>query len=241
MAAQSSADCFYTAYEAAKLSLEHMTPVILLTDGSLANGSEVFKIPKVKSLPTIKPPIVKANDPDYQPYRRDPEKLSRFWAIPGTEGLRHRIGGLEKQDITGNVSHDPLNHQKMTDLREEKVKRVANYIPELEVIGKEEEELLIVGWGGTYGVMLTAVQDMRKEGKSIGLAHFKHIMPLPRNTKEAISKYKKILVCELNSGQFVSYLRMTFPDIEYLQYNKIQGLPFMVKELKELFNTYLTK
>ena len=241
MAAQSSADCFYTAYEAAKLSLEHMTPVILLTDGSLANGSEVFKIPKVKSLPTIKPPIVKANDPDYQPYRRDPEKLSRFWAIPGTEGLRHRIGGLEKQDITGNVSHDPLNHQKMTDLREEKVKRVANYIPELEVIGKEEEELLIVGWGGTYGVMLTAVQDLRKEGKSIGLAHFKHIMPLPKNTKEAISKYKKILVCELNSGQFVSYLRMTFPDIEYLQYNKIQGLPFMVKELKELFNTYLTK
>ncbi len=239
MAAQSSADCFYSAYEAAKLSLEHMTPVILLTDGSLANGSEVFKIPKVKALPGIKPPIVKANDPDYQPYRRDPEKLSRFWAIPGTEGLRHRIGGLEKQDITGNVSHDPHNHQKMTDLRKEKVKRVANYIPELEVIGKEEEELLIVGWGGTYGVMLTAVQDMRKEGKSIGLAHFKHIMPLPKNTKEAISKYKKILVCELNSGQFVSYLRMTFPDIEYLQYNKIQGLPFMVKELKELFNTYL--
>jgi len=241
MAAQSSADCFYSAYEAAKLSLEHMTPIILLTDGSLANGSEVFKIPNVADLPDINPPLVKANDPDFQPYKRDPEKLSRSWAIPGTEGLRHRIGGLEKDNITGNVSHDPMNHQFMSEIREEKVQRVANYIPELEVIGKEEGELLIVSWGGTYGVMLTAVQEMRKEGIDISMAHFKYIKPVPKNTREIFSKFKKILVCEINLGQFVNYLRMSFPEFKYYQYNKIQGLPFMVAELKEKFSEYLTK
>lgn len=242
MAAQSSSDCFYSAYEASKLALEHMTPVILLTDGSLANGSEVFKIPKVASLPPINPPIVKENDSNYKPYKRDPEKLSRSWAIPGTVGLRHRIGGLEKEDISGNVSHDPMNHQKMSYLREEKVERVANYIPELKVLGNDKsDELLVVGWGGTYGVMLTAIEQMRKEGKSVSLAHFKHIKPLPINTAEVFSKYKKILVCEVNMGQFVNYLRMRLPDFKYMQYNKIQGLPFMVSELKEEFNKHLTR
>lgn len=239
MAAQSSSDCFYSAYEACKLTLEHMTPVILLTDGSLANGSEVFKIPYVADLPPITPPLVEANDPDYKPYKRDPEKLSRSWAIPGTEGLRHRIGGLEKEDISGNVSHDPMNHQKMCEIREEKVNRVANFIPELEVIGKEEGELLVVSWGGTYGVILTAIQEMRKEGIDISMAHFKYIKPLPTNTKEIFSKFKKILVCEINLGQFVSYLRMNFPEFTYDQYNKVQGLPFMVAELKEKFTEYL--
>jgi len=228
LAAQSSADCFYSAYEAAKLSMEHMTPVILLTDGSLANGSEVFKIPDIAEMPEINPPIVKANDPDYKPYKRDPEKLSRPWALPGTPGLRHRIGGLEKENISGNVSQDPLNHQLMTEIREEKVERVANYIPELKVTGEEEGELLVVGWGGTYGVMLTTIEEMRKEGKKISLAHFKHIKPLPKNTGDVLKKFKKILVCEINMGQFVKYLRMEFPGIEFDQFNKIQGLPFMV-------------
>jgi len=239
MAAQSSADCFFSAYEAAKLAMEHMTPVILLTDGSLANGSEVFKIPDVGEMPPIKPPIVKANDPDYKPYKRDPEKLSRPWALPGTEGLRHRIGGLEKENITGNVSQDPMNHQKMSEIREEKVERVMNYIPELEVVGEEEGELLVVGWGGTYGVMLTTIEEMRKEGKKISLAHFKHIKPLPKNTEDVLKRFKKILVCEINLGQFVNYLRMSFPGITFDQFNKIQGLPFMVSELKEKFNEYL--
>ena len=144
MAAKSAADCFYSAYEACKIAMEHMVPVILLTDGSIANGSEVFKIPKVADLPEIKPPVAKANDPNYAPYRRDPEKLNRFWALPGTEGLRHRIGGLEKEDITGHVSHDPLNHQKMTEFRQEKVDRVANYIDDLEVFGDDEGELLVI-------------------------------------------------------------------------------------------------
>ncbi len=240
MAAQSSSDCFYSAYEAVKLSVEHMTPVILLTDGSLANGSEVFKIPEVSGLPDINPPIVEANDPDFKPYKRDGEKLRRAWAIPGTEGLRHRIGGLEKEDIYGNVSHDPLNHEKMSRLREEKVERVANYIPELEVDGDPDADFLVVGWGGTHGMMLTALEQLRDEGHSIAMAHFKHIKPLPRNTREVFSRFKKILVCEINLGQFVNYLRMSLPGIEFDQYNKIQGLPFMVKELKQKFLEYLS-
>ena len=241
LAAISSSDCFYSAYEASKLALEHMTPVILLTDGALANGSEVFKIPKVADLPEINPPIVEPNDPDFKPYRRDENKLSRYWAIPGTEGLRHRIGGLEKENITGNVSNDPLNHQIMVKLRDEKVKRVANYIPEQKIIGKDSGELLAVSWGGTYGVMLTAIERMQEKGKDISLAHFKYINPLPKNTKEIFSKFKKIIVCELNNGQFVSYLKMNFPEFKYEQYNKIQGLPFMVSEIKEKLGSLLNE
>jgi len=238
MAATSAADAFYSAYEAAKLAMEHMTPVILLTDGSIGNGSEVFKIPKVADLPPIHPPIAKPNEPDYKPYKRDPEKLSRQWAIAGTPGLRHRLGGLEKEDITGNVSQDPMNHQIMTNLRQEKVNRVANYIPELQVEGDAEGgEILVVGWGSTHGVLLTAVEELRKEGKSISLAHFKYIMPLPKNVDDVFSKFKKIIVCENNMGQFVNYLRMTHPDFTYEQYNKVQGLPFMVSELKAKFDT----
>jgi 2-oxoglutarate/2-oxoacid ferredoxin oxidoreductase subunit alpha len=239
IAAQSSVDCFYGAFDAAKLSLEHMTPAILLTDGSLANGSEVFKIPKVSDLAEIKPPIVAPNDPEYKPYRRNPEKLNRYWAIPGTEGLRHRVGGLEKEDVSGNVSHDPLNHQKMIMLREEKVQRLANYIPDQAILGEDQGDLLIVSWGGTYGVMRTVVGKMQEQGKSISLAHFRYIMPLPRNTEKVLSGFKKILVCEINNGQFVKYLKMNYPQFPYEQYNKIQGLPFMIAELEEKFNSLL--
>lgn len=241
MAATSATDAFYSAYEAAKLAMEHMTPVILLTDGSIGNGSEVFKIPRVADLPPINPPLAKANDPDYKPYKRDADKLSRMWAIPGTPGLRHRLGGLEKEDITGNVSQDPLNHQKMTDLRQAKVDRVANYIPDLKVEGDEEGDLLVVGWGSTQGVLLTAVEEMREEGKSVSLAQFKHIMPMPKNVNDVFSKFKKIVVCEINMGQFVNYLRMTHPEFKYEQYNKVQGLPFMVSELKTKFDTLLNE
>lgn len=239
LAARSSTDCFYSAYEASKLAMEHMTPVILLTDGALANGSEVFKIPVVAKLPDIKPPITEANDSNYKPYKRDPERLNRQWAIPGTEGLRHRIGGLEKLDVIGSVSTEPLNHEKMTYLREEKVNRVANYISDQELIGDKNADLLVVSWGGTYGVMLTVVEKMIAEGKSIALAHFRHIMPLPKNTEAVLSAHKKIVVCEINNGQFVKYLRMNLPQFKYHQYNKIQGLPFMVAELEEKFNKLL--
>jgi len=233
LAASSSSNCFYYAYEAAKLSVEHMTPVILLTDGSLANGSEVFKIPKVADLPEIIAPIVEANDPDYKPYLRDENKLSRRWAVPGTEGLLHRIGGLEKENISGNVSHVPENHQLMIQLREEKVKRVENYIPEQKVFGDESGDLLVVGWGGTYGVLYETIAQLRKEGKKVSFTHFNYLSPLPKNTEEVLSKFKKILVCEINNGQLVKYLKINFPKLNYLQYNKIQGLPFLISEISE--------
>ena len=239
IAASTSSNCFYYAYQAAKLSMEHMTPVILLTDGYLANGSEVFRIPKVGDLDPINPPLVKANDADYQPYRRDSEKLNRFWAIPGTEGLRHRIGGLEKEDGMGNVSHDPMNHQIMSEYRAEKVERVANYIPEQEIIGEETGDLLVVSWGGTYGVMYEVVKRFQEEGKKISLAHFHYINPLPKNTEDVLKGFKKVVVPELNMGQFIMYLRMKFPHIRYEQYNKMQGLPFMEKELEDKFNQLL--
>jgi len=241
MAATSAADAFYAAYEAAKLAMEHMTPVILLTDGSIGNGSEVFKIPKVADLPDINPPIAEANDPDYKAYKRDPKTLARKWAVAGTPGLRHRLGGLEKADITGNVSQEPLNHQKMTELRQAKVDKVADFIPELKIDGDAKADLLVVGWGGTYGVLLTAVEELRAEGKSISMVQFKHIMPLPKNVDEVFSGFKRIIVCENNMGQFANYLRMTHPEFRYEQYNKVQGLPFMVSELKTKFDTLLNE
>lgn len=239
MAASSPANCFYYAYEAAKLSLEHMTPVILLTDGYIGFGSELFRIPDTKTLPAIKPPLAVPNDPGYKPYRRDEKTLVRQWALPGMEGLRHRIGGLEKTNIDGNVSTDPLNHQLMVNIRAEKVNRVADYIPLQEVKGESSGDLLVVGWGGTEGALVSAVQKLQEEGKKVSLAQFNHIMPLPKNTAEIFSRFKKILVCELNSGQFVNYLRMTHPDFRYLQFNKVQGLPFQVQELTEAFNKHL--
>jgi len=239
MAARSSSDCFYAAYEAAKLSMEHMTPVILLTDGSLGNGSEILRIPRVADLPAIVPPIAKANDPEYEPYKRDEQKLSRQWAVPGTEGLRHRIGGLEKANGKGNLSLDPKNHELMTQLREEKVQRVANYIPEQEIVGDPNADLLVVSWGGTYGVVLSVVEKMIEEGKSVAHAHFRHIMPLPKNTAQVLGGHKKIVVCENNRGQFANYLRERMPDFKYEQYNKVQGLPFLTAELENKFNDLL--
>lgn len=235
IAASSPASCFYFAYMAAKYSMEHMTPVLLLTDGQMGFGSELFKIPKVADLPEINPPLAKPNDPDFKPYRRDPVTLARKWALPGTEGLRHRIGGLEKTNIDGNVSTDPLNHELMVNIREDKVLRLANYIPEQEIYGEESGDLLVVGWGGTEGMLKSAVGQMQRAGHKISLAHFNYIMPLPKNTPEVFSGFKKIVVCELNKGQFVKYLRMTHPEFRYEQYNKVQGLPFHVKELTEVF------
>lgn len=236
MAAGSPSDCFYTAYNAAKYAMETMTPVILLTDGNTGQGSELFRIPKVADLPAINPPIAKPNDPDYQPYRRDPETLVRQWAIPGTEGLRHRIGGLEKSDGLGLVSTDPINHEKMVDYRQEKINRLAQRIPLQEVTGSEDADTLVISWGGTRGAVQTAVKEVNAAGRKVAHAHFSYIMPLPLNTAEVLSKYKNILVCELNSGQFVNYLRMTHPSFVYKQYNKIQGLPFTVQELVNAIN-----
>jgi len=238
IAASTSANCFYYAYMAAKYSMEHMTPVILLTDGYLGLGSQIFKIPKTADLPPINPPLAEANEPGYKPYKRD-EKLVRKWALPGTEGLRHRLGGLEKLDIEGSVSTDPLNHQKMSILRHDKVMKLADYIPLQEVYGEESGDLLVVSWGGTEGAVRSSVKRMINEGKKVSHAHFNYIMPLPKNTAEIFSKFKKIVVCELNLGQFVNYLRMSLPEFKYQQFNKIQGLPFLVAELKAKYNEIL--
>lgn len=236
IAASTSGNCFDYAFIAGKIALEHMTPVILLTDGFLANGAQPWLIPSMAKLPEIKIRRAKEGD-NYQPYARDPETLARTWAVPGTKGLEHRIGGLEKMNITGTISYVPENHQVMTDLRQEKVARIANYIPQQEVFGNPEGgEILVVGWGGTYGHLFSAVKELRKEGKDVSLAHFNYINPLPKNTREVLVKFKKILVCELNLGQFAAYLRSKYPEFTYQQYNKVAGLPFTVLEIKEEVN-----
>lgn len=233
IAASTSGNCFDYAFMAGKIALEHMTPVILLTDGFLANGAQPWLIPSMADLPAIRLRVAKEGD-EYQPYARDPETLARIWAWPGTKGLEHRIGGLEKMNVTGNISYVPENHQIMTNLREAKVERIAQYIPEQEVYGNPEGgEVLIVGWGGTYGHLVSVAKEMRSEGKDVSLAHFNYINPLPKNTGDIFARYKKIVVCELNLGQFAGYLRSKFPQYTYLQCNKVEGLPFTVVELKE--------
>jgi 2-oxoglutarate/2-oxoacid ferredoxin oxidoreductase subunit alpha len=239
IAASTSENCFYYAYMAAKYSMEHMTPCILLTDGYLGFGSTLFKIPKMADMPAIKPPMAEPNDASFKPYKRDPKTLARQWAIPGMEGLRHRIGGLEKEDILGTVSTDPLNHQKMVEYRAEKVERLADFIPLQEIEGEKEGDLLVVSWGGTYGAVHSAVKKLQREGKKVSQAHFHYIMPLPKNTSEVFSGFKKIVVCELNSGQFVNFLRMRHPSSTYHQFNKVQGQPFMINELTSKFNQLL--
>jgi 2-oxoglutarate ferredoxin oxidoreductase subunit alpha len=231
MSAQSPADCFEKAFFAAKLAVEHMTPVILLSDGFIANGSEPWLIPSISDFPDIIPPIVSADAGSYMPYARDEARLARFWAIPGTPGLEHRIGGLEKDALKGSPSIDPQNHQLMVDMRAAKIARVAGFIPEQEVVGNRSGDLLAVGWGGTFGHLYTAVKRLQAEGIDISLAHFNYINPLPANTEKLFKQFSKIIVCELNSGQFAGYLRMQYPHITFEQYNKVQGLPFTVIEL----------
>lgn len=240
IAASTPADCFNYAFEASRLALEHMTPVILLTDGYIANGSAPWKIQSVDDLPEIKNRKTKiAPEGVWHPYTRDVETLARNWGIPGTPGLEHRVGGLEKDSITGNVNQAPENHQKMTEIRAEKIKRVQNNIPEIETEFAESGDLLVIGWGGTYGSLHSSVKQINKDGyKNIGFAHFNYINPLPKNTEEVLKRFKKIVVCELNAGQFVKILRINFEGFKFLQYNKIQGLPFgnneLINEFKKL-------
>ncbi|MCG8701557.1 MAG: 2-oxoacid:acceptor oxidoreductase subunit alpha [Bacteroidales bacterium] len=239
IAASTPANCFHFAYQAAKIAIEHMTPVILLTDGYLANGSELWQIPSVANLDDIKASVVEDNDKMFQPYDRDPQKLARRWAVPGQEGLRHRIGGLEKADVTGEVSHDPINHETMIEIRDEKIANIANYIPTQEVYGAETGDLLVIGWGGTFGAIYTAVAELQAVGYKISLCQFNYLNPLPKNTNEVFAGFKNHMVCELNKGQMATYLRSQLPQYNYLQYNKVQGLPFMISELKNKFKEIL--
>ncbi|MCK5847097.1 MAG: 2-oxoacid:acceptor oxidoreductase subunit alpha [Bacteroidales bacterium] len=237
IAASSPSDCFDYAFAASKMAVEHMTPVILHTDSYLGNGSGLWKLPKMEDMPTITPIIAKPNS-NYMPFERD-ENLVRTWAHPGVEGNEHRVGGLEKLNGKGSVSHDPKNHALMTKLRAEKVNKISDSYPKQEVYGDQEGDLLVVGWGSSYGVLFDAFTEVKEKGAKIGFTNFNYIFPLPNETADIFKKYKKILVCELNSGQFANYLSYSLPEFKYDKYNKVEAQPFMVSELKEKFNEIL--
>lgn len=239
LAASTPTNCFDMAFAASKIALEHMTPVILLTDAFIANGSSAWRIPEMEEYPEIHPQYV-YNDllkDNWKPYKRNPETNVRYWAIPGTEGFMHRLGGLEKDCITSAISTDPANHQKMTDMRQAKIDYIANEIPELEILGNPEADLLVVGWGGTYGHLYSAVESMNAIGKKVAMVHFNYINPMPKNTEEILRRYKKIVVCELNNGQFATQLCAKIPGLTNVsRFNKVQGQPFMVSELTDHFS-----
>ena len=235
IAARTPAGCFDAAFNAAKIALEHMTPVILLSEGFLGNGSEPWRIPSMKDYPEIHPPFVKgtpAEGEKFHPFDRNPETLVRSWALPGQKGFEHRVGGLEKNHA-GVLSTDPENHAQMVAERAEKVARIARDIPALEVLGPESGKLLVVGWGGTYGHLSSAVKELHDEGVEVSYAHFDYINPLPANTAEVFARFDKILVCELNNGQFAAYLRGLLPQFQFVSYGKVQGQPFLVSEIRD--------
>jgi 2-oxoglutarate ferredoxin oxidoreductase subunit alpha len=238
----SPADCFTMTFEAVRLAVSFMTPVFILSDGYLANGAEPWPIPKIDELPriTVKHPTEPNEKKDgangngaahFLPYKRD-DRLVRQWAIPGTPGLEHRIGGLEKEDITGNVSYDPANHEHMIHVRAQKIANIANEIPPLAVNGPAEGDLLVIGWGGTYGAILSAVQRAQRKGCKVASAHLRYLNPMPKNIVEVLKRYKKVLVPELNAGQLLLLLRGMFL-VDAVGLNKVQGRPFLVSEIEE--------
>jgi 2-oxoglutarate ferredoxin oxidoreductase subunit alpha len=228
LAARSASDCFECAYEAVRLSIRHMTPVILLSDGYIANGAEPWKLPEIDALPAI--PVSFHRDAEgFLPYSRDPETLARPWAVPGSTGLEHRIGGLEKADGTGHVSYDSWNHERMVRLRAEKVERVARDIPPAEVVG-DRDGLLVVGWGSTWGAITGAVGRARRKGLRVGHLHLRHLSPFPSNLGEILSRYERVLVPELNLGQLAMLLRARFLT-DVIPLNKVQGQPFRESEI----------
>ena len=238
IAATSPTDCFYAAYDAAKMALEHMTPVVLLTDAYVANGSGAFKLPDLAKMDAINPPYVPEElKGTWTPYMRA-ENGTRYWAVPGREGFQHILGGLEKDDKTGAISTDPENHDLMTRKRAQKIANIE--VPDLEVIGdKDDAELLIVGFGSTYGHLHSAMDELRSQGKKVALAQFRYINPLPKNTAEVLLKYPKVVVAEQNMGQLAGYLRMKVDNFVPAQFNQVKGQPFVVNELVEAFSALI--
>jgi 2-oxoglutarate ferredoxin oxidoreductase subunit alpha len=229
IAAKSPADCFFASIDAAKIAIEHMTPVILLTDGYLAFGSEPMNIPKFEELPQIN--VKYRKDPEgFHPYVRD-ENLVRPWAIPGTPGLEHRIGGLEKKDVFGNISYEPANHELMVKNRKEKIEKVQNGIPDIEVEGDRNGDLLILSWGSTYGAIKEAIRNVKVKGKNVAHVHIRYIHPFPKNLADILNKFDKVLIPELNLGQMATVIKSTFLK-NVIQYNKVQGQPFKVAEIE---------
>ena len=241
IAATSPTNCFDAAYNACKMALEHMTPVVLMTDAFIANGSAAWRLPDLNEYPAINPPYVTPEMREgYAPYHRNPENQVRYWAVPGTEGFTHILGGLEKDSNTGAISTDPENHNLMCALRAEKVAKIP--VPDVQVEGcAEDADLLIVGFGGTYGHLYTAMDEMNKAGKKVALAHFSYINPLPKNTAEVLCRYKKVVVAEQNLGQFAGYLRMKVDGFNPFQFNQVKGQPFVVSELVKAFEEILNK
>ena len=239
IAATSPTDCFDAAYNACKIALEHMTPVVLLTDAYVANGSGAFKLPNLAEFPAINPPYVPEElKGTWTPYMRA-ENGTRYWAVPGREGFQHILGGLEKDDKTGAISTNPENHDLMTRKRQAKINNIV--VPDLEVIGDKDAELLIVGFGGTYGHLRAAMEEMNASGKKVAMAHFKYINPLPKNASEVLKKYKKVVVAEQNMGQLAAFLRMKVDGFVPYQFNQVKGQPFVVNELVEAFTEIYNK
>jgi 2-oxoglutarate ferredoxin oxidoreductase subunit alpha len=240
IAATSPTDCFDAVYSAAKIALEHLTPVILLTDAFIANGSAAWKLPKMEELPTIKPHYATPEMKDhYTPYFRDEETKVRYWAVPGMEGYTHILGGLEKDGKTGAISTDPENHDMMTRLRAEKVAKIP--VPDLEVAGDADADLLIVGFGSTYGHLYSAMEELQKKGYKVAHTQFKFINPLPKNTADVLLHYKKVVVAEQNMGQLAAYLRSKVDGFVPEQFNQVKGQPFVVSELVNAFEDILKK
>ncbi|MBD5345723.1 MAG: 2-oxoacid:acceptor oxidoreductase subunit alpha [Bacteroides sp.] len=242
VAPASPTDCFTMAFEACRIAIEHMTPVILLSDAFIGNGSSAWRIPDADEYPEIKPNYV----PDdlagtWKPYDRRDDNLVRYWAIPGTPGLAHRIGGLEKDYESGAISTDPENHERMVMARREKIARIANDIPALEAIEPEGADTILVGWGGTYGHLRTAATELTTQGTPMAFAQFRYINPLPANTLEVLGKYKRVIVAELNTGMMADYLQSRFPSLNIERINKIQGQPFKVSEVKDAVKAILSK
>ncbi len=239
IAAATAADCFDMTIEASRLALKYMTPVILLTDGYIAQGTEPWRIPEMDELPDITPKF--CEDPEnFAPYTRDPDTLARMWAVPGMQGMEHRIGGLEKQDVSGIVSQDPDNHQKMVELRQEKISRIASDIPKLEVMGDPDADLLLIGWGSSYGAIKSAIDQSMKEGAKVAYIHIKHLNPFPANLREIINNYSTILVPEMNMGQLKTILLSTFLK-PMIGLNKVQGQPFKSSEIKSKIDELLSE
>ncbi|MDY4160770.1 MAG: 2-oxoacid:acceptor oxidoreductase subunit alpha [Prevotella sp.] len=240
IAATSPTDCFYAAYDAAKMALEHMTPVVLMTDAFIANGSSAFLLPDLAKMDGINPPYVPEElKGKWTPYMRA-ENGTRYWAVPGREGFQHILGGLEKDDKTGAISTNPENHDLMTRKRQQKIDNIQ--VPDLEVLGdKDDADLLIVGFGSTFGHLHAAMDEMRAQGKKVAMAQFRYLNPLPKNTAEVLTKYKKVVVAEQNMGQLAGYLRMKVDNFVPAQFNQVKGQPFVVNELVEAFNELLSK
>ena len=237
LAPSSPGDCFWIALEASRIAIKYMVPVIVLSDGYLANGAEPWKIPDVSELPEI-PVHFETNTENFHPYRRDPNTLARPWAIPGTPGLEHRVGGIEKQDVTGNINYDPLNHERMVRLRAAKVEAVADDIPDVVPAGDQSGDLLIVAWGSTHGPITAALKTAREKGQSVGHVHLRHLNPLPKNLGDVLKRYKHVLVPEMNMGQLLMILRAKYL-VGAQGYNKIQGKPFKQSEIEQKIDEIL--